>query len=675
MKKVLYLLLTLILVALAGMLTLTALISTDDIKQALISQVKQQTGRELFIYGPVSWSFYPSLGLSIEQVRLLNPAGFPAEPTVTVADGRIRVALLPLFSGQLMIEQLALNKPQIHLLRSAQGHSNLDDLLALSTGPGTPAAPASAKGAEGYQIQLAGIRIEDAELTLQDQATGQEYSLSHFTLETGAWSADQPVAIALATDWRLAQITGHVETQLQLQQQAQGSRWLARDWKLNMQVIPSDGKQVQLMSQGDAQLDLRTDGGYEVALPGWQLTTQLTSPDLTGSWKSQGDLRAYWDDHNPHLLLEKWQLSGQQTGPTIPKALETLAVTGEWRYEHKASRLSLERGAGQLGPLQWQGTLSALWSQVPQVMLDLQLPLLDLAWFDRPSAAQESNKSSQTTTEPSLAWFKGINGEGRLRIGHLKGTRLDTRDLNMALQLEKGVLRLTEFSTRLYQGRVAATGMLDGTMMPARWQLAPKINQLQIQPLLKEWLGKEPLSGAATVQGVVNGVGLLPAAIRRTISGKLSVALADGSVNGYNLAAKLRSAKAMLHGETSAQEAKKTDFSALTADVQLQSGVASSNNISMQSPLLRVRGRGNTHLVRESLDFKLDVSVVATSKGQGGKGLESLAHLTIPLRISGTWSAPDYALDMGGQLRQGLQQQLKGIAPQRLPTKLGDLFN
>ena len=675
MKKVLYLLLTLILVALAGMLTLTALISTDDIKQALISQVKQQTGRELFIDGPVSWSFYPSLGLSIEQVRLLNPAGFPAEPTVAVADGRIRVALLPLFSGQLMIEQLALNKPQIHLLRSAQGHSNLDDLLALSTGPGTPAAPASAKGAEGYQIQLAGIRIEDAELTLQDQATGQEYSLSHFTLETGAWSADQPVAIALATDWRLAQITGHVETQLQLRQQAQGSRWLARDWKLNMQVIPSDGKQVQLMSQGDAQLDLRTDGGYEVALPGWQLTTQLTSPDLTGSWKSQGDLRGYWDDHNPHLLLEKWQLSGQQTGPTIPKALETLAVTGEWRYEHKASRLSLERGTGQLGPLQWQGSMSALWQQVPRLMLDLQLPLLDLAWFDRPSAAQESNKSSQTPTEPSLAWFKGINGEGRLRIGHLKGTRLDTRDLNMALQLEKGVLRLTEFSTRLYQGRVAATGMLDGTMMPARWQLAPKINQLQIQPLLKEWLGKEPLSGAATVQGVVNGVGLLPAAIRRTISGKLSVALADGSVNGYNLAAKLRSAKAMLHGETSAQEAKKTDFSALTADVQLQSGVASSNNISMQSPLLRVRGRGNTHLVRESLDFKLDVSVVATSKGQGGKGLESLAHLTIPLRISGTWSAPDYALDMGGQLRQGLQQQLKGIAPQRLPTKLGDLFN
>lgn len=675
MKKVLYLLLTLILVALAGMLTLTLLISTDDIKQALISQVKQQTGRELFIDGPVSWSFYPSLGLSIEQVRLLNPAGFPAEPTVAVADGRIRVALLPLFSGQLLIEQLALHKPQIHLLRSTQGHSNLDDLLALSTNPGTESAQPSAKSAEGYQIQLAGIRIEDAELTLQDQKTGQEYSLAHFTLEMGAWTADQPVAIALATDWRLAQITGHLETQLQLQQQAQGSRWLARDWKLNMQLIPTDGQQLQLTSQVSAQLDLMADGGYELALPDWQLTTQLTSPQLTGNWSSRGDLSAHWDDQNPHVLLKKWQLSGQQTGSALPKALETLALTGEWCYEHKASRLSLERGSGQLGPLQWQGTLSALWSQVPRVMLDLQLPLLDLAWFDRPSAAQGSNKSSQASTEPSLTWLKDINGEGRLRIGHLKGSRLDARELSMALQLEKGVLRLAEFSTRLYQGQVAATGMLDGTVIPARWQLAPRINRLQIQPLLKEWLGKEPLSGAATVQGGVNGVGLLPAAIRRTINGKLNVALADGSVNGYNLAAKLRSAKAMLHGDTATQEVKKTDFSALTADVQLQSGVASSNNISMQSPLLRVRGRGNTHLVRESLDFKLDVSVVATSKGQGGQGLESLAHLTIPLRISGTWSAPDYALDMGGQLRQGLQQQLKGIKPQRLPTKLGDLFN
>ncbi len=675
MKKVLYLLLTLILLALAGMLTLTLLISSDDIKQALISQVKQQTGRELFIEGPVSWSFYPSLGLSIEQVRLLNPAGFAAKPTVAVASGRIRVALLPLFSGQLTIEQLTLNKPQIHLLRSAQGRSNLDDLLALSSHPATSPSPLPAKSADGFQIQLAGIRIEDAELTLHDQATGQEYSLAHFTLETGAWSADQPVAITLATDWRLAQITGHLETQLQLQQQAQGSRWQVQDWKLNMRVIPADGELLQLMSQGNAQLDLRADGGYDAAVTGWQLTTQFTSPDLTGSWKSQGDLRAHWGGNNPHVQLEKWQLSGQQTGLSIPKALETLALTGDWHYEQAASRLSLEQGTGQLGPLQWQGTISALWQQVPRVMLDLQLPLLDLAWFESDSGTAATKKSPATATEPSLAWLNRVNGEGRLRIGHLKGPRLEAREFTLAARLDAGVLHLTDVSTRLYQGLVAASGRLDGTAMPVRWQLSPHIRGLQIQPLLKEWMGKEPLSGAATVQGSLKGVGLLPVAIRRTISGKLSVALADGSVNGYNLAAKLRSAKAMLRGETQVQEAKKTDFSALTADVQLQSGVASSNNIAMQSPLLRVRGRGSSHLVQESLDFKLDVSVVATSKGQGGKGLESLAHLTIPLRISGTWSAPDYALDMSSQLTQGLQQQLKGMAPQRLPTKLGDLFN
>lgn len=675
MKKVLYLLLTLILLALAGMLTLTLLISSDDIKQALISQVKQQTGRELFIEGPVSWSFYPSLGLSIEQVRLLNPAGFAAEPTVAVANGRIRVALLPLFSGQLTIEQLTLNKPQIHLLRSAQGRSNLDDLLALSSRPATPSNPPPAKRSEGFQIQLAGIRIEDAELTLHDQATGQEYSLSHFTLETGAWSAHQPFAIALATDWRLAQITGHLETQLQVQQQAQGSRWQVQDWKLNMRVTPADGELLQLMSQGDAQLDLRSDGGYDVAVTGWQLTTQFTSPDLTGSWKSQGDLRAHWGGKNPHVQLEKWQLSGQQTGPSIPKALETLALTGDWHYEQAASRLSLEQGTGQLGPLQWQGSMSALWQQVPRLMLDLQLPLLDLAWFESASGTAAAKKSPATATEPSLAWLNRVNGEGRLRIGHLKGPRLEAREFTLAARLDAGVLHLTDVSTRIYQGLVAASGRLDGTVMPVRWQLSPHIRGLQIQPLLKEWMGKEPLSGAATVQGSVKGVGLLPAAMRRTISGKLKVALADGSVNGYNLAAKLRSTKAMLRGETQVQEPKKTDFSALTADVQLQSGVASSNNIAMQSPLLRVRGRGSSHLVQESLDFKLDVSVVATSKGQGGKGLESLAHLTIPLRISGTWSAPDYALDMSSQLTQGLQQQLKGMAPQRLPTKLGDLFN
>ena len=120
---------------------------------------------------------------------------------------------------------------------------------------------------------------------------------------------------------------------------------------------------------------------------------------------------------------------------------------------------------------------------------------------------------------------------------------------------------------------------------------------------------------------------------------------------------------------------RKTDFSALTADVHLGQAKASSQNITLMSPLLRVKGRGNTHLLQESLDFHFDVSVVGTSKGQGGQDLADLRHLTIPLQIGGSWSKPDYALDMQSLFKQDLQRQIQEQIPQKLPGKLGQLFN
>lgn len=85
-------------------------------------------------------------------------------------------------------------------------------------------------------------------------------------------------------------------------------------------------------------------------------------------------------------------------------------------------------------------------------------------------------------------------------------------------------------------------------------------------------------------------VGLLPQTIRSSVSGNLKVAIHDGAVNGINLAAMLREAKAALKGQSSPDVATKTDFSALTADIRFDQGKASSTNIAMMSPLLRVSG-------------------------------------------------------------------------------------
>jgi AsmA protein len=680
MKKALYLLLSLVLLVAGGMVALTLLIRSDEIKQTLIAQVKQQTGRELRIDGPVSWSFFPSLGVDIAQVQLLNPAGFPAEPMISVASAHIRVAVTPLFSQQINIEQLELIKPQIHLFRTPQGHTNLDDLLTPATkqaGSVPAPEPTQGSGAGGYQVRVAGILIQDAELALQDQGSGQHYDLSQFNLTTGALEPGQPADVELSTDWFVTGITGHLSTKAQVSYQINESSWQAKNWQLELSLKPQSGEQLAFTSQGDLQVQAANDG-LEVKLSPWLVNARLKAKELAGNWQSQGNLQATVRNGLPRVQLDTWQLTGSQKGRLIPVALENISASGSWLYEPQGQQLSFTHGSGKMGPLQWQGTGKVLMQPMPKVAFDFQLPLLDLNWFIGAKSPQQSTTTQSTVTsptEPDLRGLKSLNLEGKLTIDRLMGPKLDARDLRVVARAENGIVDLTDFSMGIYQGIITATGQLDGRTLPAKLQLSPHIKGLQIQPLLKEWTGKEPLSGAATIDGTLRWVGLLTANVRKSLSGQLKLAFYDGAVNGYNLAAKLRNAKAMLKGTASSNEVKRTDFSALTADVALQSGMTTSNNISMLSPLLRVKGQGSTHLVRENLDFHLDVSVVGSSKGQGGKELDSLRHITIPLKIVGTWSEPDYQLDMGSLLKSEVQQQMKGLLPQRLPSRLGNFFN
>ena len=70
--------------------------------------------------------------------------------------------------------------------------------------------------------------------------------------------------------------------------------------------------------------------------------------------------------------------------------------------------------------------------------------------------------------------------------------------------------------------------------------------------------------------------------------------------------------------------------------------------------------------MRERIDYTLQVSVVGTLTGQGGKDLSRLRGVTVPIKVSGSFDQPAYALDLErlvtesakGQLRKKIEQQL-----------------
>ena len=62
---------------------------------------------------------------------------------------------------------------------------------------------------------------------------------------------------------------------------------------------------------------------------------------------------------------------------------------------------------------------------------------------------------------------------------------------------------------------------------------------------------------------------------------------------------------------------------------------------------------------------------MGSSKGQGGKGLEELAGLTIPIKLTGSLYSPSYKLDLKSALQQKAGQELKDKVAEKLLGKTG----
>ena len=131
------------------------------------------------------------------------------------------------------------------------------------------------------------------------------------------------------------------------------------------------------------------------------------------------------------------------------------------------------------------------------------------------------------------------------------------------------------------------------------------------------------------------------------MTGTAEFSFTDGALNGINIAETIRNAKAKVLGGTGAETdgPKKTDFSELSGSFLIKNGFITNEDFSVKSPLLRIKGRGNADLPSETIDYHATTTVVATTQGQGGEGLEDLAGIPILIKIGGTFAQPSYGLD------------------------------
>lgn len=154
------------LVTLAGFLAPT-LLNVEQYKPAMIAAVKEATGRELVIQGPLKLTFFPRPRISARQVHFANAVGAKGAQMVDVRWIGVSPSLGALLRGKIEVGRLTLFRPTIVLESDAEGRPNWE------FNPGAGASQPAGAPSSGLHLAIGTLKIREGTLTYTNPKTNQ----------------------------------------------------------------------------------------------------------------------------------------------------------------------------------------------------------------------------------------------------------------------------------------------------------------------------------------------------------------------------------------------------------------------------------------------------------------------------------------------------------------------
>ena len=195
-------------VAVAGAAYLAATFDPNDYKDQIIRAVKDNKQRALRLDGNITLSFFPDIGANVGKVSLSE---FNSDKQFAAIDSaRVSLALLPLFSGQAVVNEVMVSGLQATLIKRKDGTTNIDDLLGKDEKKTDDKQP--------VKFDIAAVSIEKTNLTYRDEGSGAQYAIKGVKLHTGRIANGVPGKIDLSANVQANQpkldINTHLKTTL-----------------------------------------------------------------------------------------------------------------------------------------------------------------------------------------------------------------------------------------------------------------------------------------------------------------------------------------------------------------------------------------------------------------------------------------------------------------------------
>ena len=669
-RGLVYLCLLLVLVAGGGAGYLLLNPPSDLIRQKLAEQVKAKTGRDLVIAGATSFSFYPSLSVTMKDVSLSAPPGMGGNPLIKMASLDVAVKAMPLFRGEVGVKQLILKKPVVDLRIDKTGQKSWN--FAEAPTPvryaqnGAPAGTATdanepvvtsegetggaSKLAHVKDLQLEDVHLEDGTLRYTDERTGKTQEVDALNVKLSLKSLNSPLAANGDLAW-------------------QGQK-IVFDGKLtNAKTLLEDKPAKLAFHATSAHINASYDGTVAMK-DGADLEGQITakSPSVKGLAQWLGSALPPVAGFGPLSIAGQLKSSGNTTSlsnanlgldgatATGSASVTTGGVRPLIQANLKLSELDLNKymtGTAAAGAAK-SGETPAPAAPAPKPPAPGTAPkagdAIEQLLNDKPGAKVHGfTQRAGWSNEPINLTLLGVaDADAKLQVGKLIFQDIKVGQSALTVALKNKVMKTTFEDIQLYEGHGKGFMTVDGTGKAANIGANFALDGISALPFLKDAADMDWLAGSTKLGLQLAAQGGSQLQLVETLNGKADFAFANGAIVGFNLPGAIRGISQGKFSGLKKTPAEKTDFSELAASFQISNGIAQSQDLRLTSPLLRVTGAGAAQMPARTVDYTVRPKIVASLEGQ--QGAADLSGIEIPVRITGPWDKLNYEPDLKGIL-------------------------
>lgn len=577
-------------------------VNTERNKLAIQEAILVATGYELTIAGDMNVNLFPTLGLTLNDVRFRNPA-FNQELASTSA-AVLSADLRALLRGELYVRELSADDFHINIYTDSTG-TNIwsveDSSPETSSNQIVSSIATNTEEQDVVSVAFERIRIANASVDIQNVQQGLRYSINNLNFDSRDTNIDgRPFDVDLNFNFLNNGMSTPLPMSLRSTITADVNNGNVAIANINFAITPV------LITGGITVSDFNENLSYEGAL-------ESNNFDVMGLLQTLGYVETPEEFSGEITATQDFgfnlELNGDATQLTVADFAATLGSTD----------------------IQASGDIRFATEFVPtNVRYDVITSSIDFSPFtpaqteDEPAETAENDLAAaapqpQRGNDIELPFdsLQSFNVLGSIAIESITANDLVIQDVNLFTNVEDGVLDIELQPTSLYNGTAQGLIRVDSRGDDAALETQLALNQLNIVEFAPAISRLNTVTGRLNVETAYAATGSTTNELLNSLNGSTSFAITENSVD-IGVIKQVFTAIAALSptGESIQQWPDVIQFGELGGYILLEDGITDNQEVQLRMDNVNINGTGGIDLAAGSFDYDLEFAILGPPAAQ-----------------------------------------------------------